>query len=176
MRLKLKYAIPLAQVALAVGLLTWSYLWYGAQARNDMPGTAPAFTFLVSINAPVALLRAFLYRHLPGYWDDVTFILAIGLFWYWIALNILRWRERRSLVIFAWPPLRLFVDFLMIADGAFLGWFYILHGFGFLTWWWFVPCSAFYWAWCLALIVFFSRDFISCVFRQAHRASNAVQG
>jgi hypothetical protein len=58
-----------------------------------MPGPAPAFKLLVSINAPVALLRAFLYRHLPGYWDDVTFILGIGLFWYWIALNILRFRE-----------------------------------------------------------------------------------
>lgn len=60
MRLKLKYAIPLAQVALAVGLLTWSYLWYRAQARNDMPGTAPAFTFLVSINAPRGTAASFL--------------------------------------------------------------------------------------------------------------------
>jgi hypothetical protein len=175
MRLKLKYALPLAQTALAIGLLMWSYLWDRAQRGNDMPGPAPAFKLLVSINAPVGLLRAFLYRHLPDYWDDVTFILAIGLFWYWIALNILRFREGRSPVMFAWPPLRLFADLLMIASGAFLGWFSIVNGLGFLTWWWFVLCSAFYWVWCVVLIVFFGWDFLRCASQLSHRTSNAVQ-
>jgi hypothetical protein len=108
MRLKLKYALPLVQMALAVGLLRWSHLWYRSQAKiSDMPGPAPAFTLLMSINASLALVRGFIYRYLPGYWDGAILIVVIGLFWYWIALDILRWRERRSVVMFAWHSLRI---------------------------------------------------------------------
>ena len=32
--------------------------------------------------APVALPRELLYRYLPGWWDSITFIAAIGVFWY----------------------------------------------------------------------------------------------
>lgn len=175
MRLKLKYALPLAQMILAVGLLRCSHFWFMAQAKiSDMPGPAPAFTLLVSINAPVAMARAFLYRHLPPAWDEVTFILAIGLLWYWVASSILRWKERRSLVMFAWPPLRIFGDLLMIANGAFLGWLYIVHGLGFLTWRWFVPSSAFFAMWSLSLIVFFTVDIIRCIHAVTHRISDTA--
>jgi hypothetical protein len=119
-RLRLKYALPLVQVGLAAGLFMWDAFWYRVVARHmDMPGTSPAFKLLVSINAPLALPRAFVFRHLPGWWDPVTFIVAIGLFWYWVGMNIVSWRERRIAYLFSWRPLRLLADALFIGVGVF---------------------------------------------------------
>ena len=74
--------LPLAQMALALALLWWSDLWLRtAQRTMDMPGPAPAFTLLVSINAPVAFPRALWSRHRPDPWDDLTLIAAVGLLW-----------------------------------------------------------------------------------------------
>jgi hypothetical protein len=89
MRVKLEYTLPLAQMPLAVALLLWTARWQRDMMRTqDMPGTPASFSLLVAINAPVALPRAFWSRYLHGWWDDISFVAIIGLFWYWVALNV----------------------------------------------------------------------------------------
>jgi hypothetical protein len=165
-------------MTLAVGVLRWSYLYDRAMAKiSDMPGPFSGFTLLMSINAPVALVRSFLYRYRPGYWDEVILITEIGLFWYWIALNILRWRERKSVVMFTWRPLRIAGDLLIIAGGVFLGWFssHIVDELSFRPWQEAVPSLIFISIWSFSLIFFFGRDLIHCVFQRNHHISNTAQ-
>jgi hypothetical protein len=85
----------------------------------DMPGPSPAFQLLVSINAPLALPRVLVFRHLHGWWDPITFTVAIAFFWYWIGMNIVSWRQRRLAYLFSWRPLRLLTDILLIGVGVF---------------------------------------------------------
>jgi hypothetical protein len=101
MRVKLRCTLPAAQMALAMGALWWSDRWFRAQMRlQDMPGPAPAFTLLISLNIPLALLRGFYYHFLPEFWYRVAFIATIGLFWYWVGLNIESWRRNREVFTF----------------------------------------------------------------------------
>ena len=176
-RVKLKYALPLVQMVLAVGLLVSDHFWLRtAMRRADMPGQSPAFTLLVSINAPVALARAFVFRRLPDQWDKVTFTAAIGLLWYWVALNLDSWRKRRTVSMFSWVPLRLVCDFVLLGVGVFWGgvWVRTLPHY--------LPVSWFGWlslvlrmglepAWSLVLIFFVGRDFIHCILRKKPEAA-----
>ncbi len=170
MRMKLKYALPLVQMALALALLVWSQLWSRAMMRTqDMPGPSPAFTLLVSLNAPVALPRTFWFRYLPDRWDDVTFIVAIGLLWYWVALNVQSWRQQRMAYTFSRTPLRLTCDFVLISVGIFWGftsWSETVSRYlpiAWSGWLWFVLRMGLQLTWCVMLILFFGRDFIHCI-------------
>jgi hypothetical protein len=91
MRLRLRYILPIAQMALAIILFWMSERWYWNHRTDDMPGTAPAFQVLMSINAPVALLRAAWLRHLPVVADDIAIVAAVGLLWFWVSLNVESW-------------------------------------------------------------------------------------
>jgi len=173
MRVRLKYALPLVQMTIAVALLVWSQFWFNAAMRTqDMPGPAPASEVLMAINAPVALTASLWFRYLPASWDGVILIAAIGLFWYWVALNIRSWQWRREVFIFSWAPLRLVADFILIGVGGLLGFscaHEILHGylpFTRLGWLRFVPCMGLLLAWSLVLIFFFGRDSIHCILRK----------
>ena len=171
MRVKLRYALPASQMALAVGLLWWSNQWSRAQMRlQDMPGTPPAFTLCISINAPVALPRALLFRHVSVFRDYVLVVLAAGALWYWVALNIGSWRRNRTVLTFPWAPLRLSADLLLVGMGVLVGCWFVEEGRSFrpLPW----PLASWFWmagflipllAWSLALIFFFGRDFIHCI-------------
>ena len=169
-RVRLKYILPLLPMALSVGLLRSSYAWFRAMRHvADMPGPGPAFNLLVCINAPVAAARAFCFRHLPDDWDDAILVVASGLFWYWIALNLPSWREPRMVVMFRWWPLRVVGDLLLIAIEVALlliGPSLIVEAFrGFLApdrlaWRWAIPSAARPLVWSLTLIFFFGRDFI----------------
>jgi hypothetical protein len=170
MRVKLRYALPAAQMALSVGLLWWSDRWFKVQMLlQDMPGPAPAFTLCISINAPIALPRALLFRHVSASWDYVVLVLAAGMLWYWVALNIESLRREGKVLMFRWVPLRVVGDLMLIAMGVFWGLTFVaetralrqprpLSG-----WLWasgiFCPLLA----WSLALIFFFGRDLIQCV-------------
>jgi hypothetical protein len=116
----LRYALPLAQMALGVVLIQGWYSWLRAGMAAQAP--SPDHMLLLSINAPVSLARALWHNHVPDSWDNVAFILAIGIFWYWVALNILSLQERKALVLFRWAPLRIAADVLFIAMGACMGW------------------------------------------------------
>jgi hypothetical protein len=172
MRVKLKYVLPLAQMALAVVLLRLSYLWMRTITHSDSPGPDPAFSLLLSINAPAALARTLWSHRLPYLWDNVTFVAAIGMFWYWIALNIQSWRERRrTLLLFAWTPLRIGADLLVIAGGVCLVWLCLDAMSGpHVPWLWFVPTSILIWS--VGPMFFFGRDLIHCVRRKSPKIGN----
>jgi len=179
-RVKLKYTLPLSQMALAVVLLWWSQVWFKAVMRTaDMPGPPPAFTLLIAINAPLALPRLLCIRHIFYPWDNVTLIAAVGLLWYWVALNTDSWRTHKAVFMFKRKSQRLVGDLALIALGAFWGFICVQDGltarsffdgsrFGLFHAWMRTPflvavavCSL---AWSLALIYFFGRDLIQCVY------------
>ena len=119
MRLKLKYTLPLAQTMVAVALLVWTDRWERALMRiQHMPGTPPSFTLLIAINAPLAMPRMLVYRYLPGWWENITLVVAIGVFWYWVSLNIESWQQSRRLFLFSWTPLRLVGDTIAVGIGV----------------------------------------------------------
>ncbi len=184
MRLKLKYTLPLVQMLVAVALLVWTDRWERALMRvMDMPGTPPSFTLLIAINAPLAIPRALVYRYLPGWWDQITLIVAIGVFWYWVSLNIESWGQRRRIFIFSWVPLRLVADAMAVAIGVmwvFMLWgerwytvpqgVWIVRGWSLSQWLWFVPCSLLPILWSAALILLFGRDIVQCFLHQRARS------
>ena len=169
MRMNLRYALPAAQMAL--GLLWWTDRWFKTVGRfDDMPGPAPAFRLCISINAPIALVRALWFRHASTFGDYLILVLAVGVLWYGVALNVESWRRDRTVLTFRWVPLRLAADLLLIAMGAFWGLtfasevrdviFPYRHWSG---WLWPSAILGPLFAWSIALIFFFGRDFIHCV-------------
>jgi len=169
MRLRLKYALPLVQTLVAVVLLVWTSRWERALMRiQDMPGTPPSFTLLIAINAPLAMPRMLVYRYLPGWWDAITLIVAIAVFWHWVALNIESWRRSRRPFLFSWTPLRLVGDTIAVGIGVM--WIVVLlHNrayslpplFSWTDWLWFVPCISLPILWSAVLILLFGRDLVS---------------
>ena len=171
MRLKLKYALPLVQTLVALALLVWTDRWERALMRiQDMPGTHPSFTLLIAINAPLAMPRMLVFRYLSGWWDDITLVVAVAAFWYWVSLNIESLRHGRGVFMFSWMPLRLAGDTVAVGIGAmwaFVLWrspSYDLPPLVSLTGWlWFVPCICLPILWSAALILLFGRDLVHCL-------------
>ena len=179
MRLKLKYVLPLAQMLTAVALLAWTAHWQRALMRiQDMPGAPPSFALLIFINAPLALPRALAFRFLPGWWDDITLVVAIGAFWYWVSLNIESWQQGRRVLMFSWTPLRLVGDTIAVCIGmmlAFVVWddraYRLPPLFSFTDWLRFVSsvCAI---LWSAVLILLFGRDFIHCLLQSNARSDS----
>jgi len=166
MRLKLKYVLPIVQSLLAVALIIWNR----AEAQS-VYGTPLPFKLLCSINAPVAVLRELLWSHrLYGWWDYILFVAAIGVFWYWVALNIHSWRQTRRVLMFSWEPLRLAGDALAVGTGAlwlFIYWREPRSPYMPVSWLsWIDFLMALLSLWSVALIFFFGRDLIHCVLRK----------
>jgi len=116
MRLKIRYLLPLAQMALAALLLRAEYRW-AEYARHiyDMPGPSVEYVLLFVINAPAFVARRLLFA--DGYYgsrSDFLLVPLIGLLWFWIAHCV----ERRGVVLFAWRPLRIATDAVLCAFGA----------------------------------------------------------
>jgi hypothetical protein len=172
MRVKLKYVLPLAQMALAVVLLRWSDLWMRAAIHvNHMPGPAPAFTLLMSINAPVAVVGAL--WPWSDLWERVAFVTAVGAVWYWVALNVESWRRRRTILHFTWVPLRLGADLLAIALGACFGLCVVAVSIvPRVPWPWLIPVLASLFIWSLGLMTIFGRDLVYCVRRKSPEIGN----
>lgn len=165
MRLKLKYVLPVVQTLLAVALLIWN-----RAEPESFYGTPLPFKLLCSINAPVALLRELLWSHrMYGRWDYILFVAAIGVFWYWVALNIYTWRQTRRVLMFSWVPLRLAGDAVAVGTAAL--WLFIYwreprsH---YMPAWpnWIDFLMALLVMWSVGLILFFGRDLIYCVLRK----------
>jgi len=162
-------------MALAVGLPWWSDRWFKTVGRfDDMPGPAPASRLCDSINAPVALVRVLWVRHASTLGDYVALVLAVGVLWYWVALNVESWRRERAVLGFRWIPLRVAVNLLLIAVGAFWGLAFAaevrdvrspyLHWSG---WLWISGILGPLLAWSVVLIFFFGRDFVLCLRKKA---------
>ena len=169
--MKVKYALPILQMLLAVVLLIWTDRWLRAELRtHSVSGTPTPFSLLCAINAPVALLRELWVRcYLLGWWDVIVFVAAIGVFWYWVALNIHSWRQTRRVLMFSWAPLRLAGDAVAVGTGAL--WLFIYwreprsH---YMPAWpnWIDFLMALLIMWSVVLIFFFGRDLIHCVLRK----------
>jgi hypothetical protein len=119
MRVKLKYALPLAQMGLAAALARCHHVWEIATRYDDMPGPSPAFRLLHSIDWAVLLVPG--YRRMPFPWSGVTVVAVTGLLWYWVALNLSELHQGRRVVMFKRVPLRIAGDLLLIVSGVFLG-------------------------------------------------------
>jgi hypothetical protein len=175
MRVKLRYALPGTQMALAVGLLWWSDRWFKTVGRfDDMPGPAPASRLCFSLNAPVVLVQNLRIHYASALEEYVAVVVAVGVLWYWVALNAESWRRNRTVLGFHWIPLRLAVDLLLIAAGAFWGLAFAvevhevrspyLHWSG---WLWLSGILGPLLAWSIVLIFFFGRDFVLCLRKKA---------
>lgn len=166
-RLSLKYALPLAQMALAACLLLWTYQCQAAFRRlYDAPPVPRPFTLLVFLNAPANLVRWTWFYHVRGVWSDALFVGSIGLLWYWVALNIYAWRERKSLILPAWAPIRVMADLALIATGPIIAWALRSVDIAELPWLWRIPVAAFLVIWSLGPVVIFGNDLIQCLRRQ----------
>lgn len=152
---------------LATALLALTWHWERVWGRfQDMPGTPPSFALLMAINAPLLMPRALLSRYLEGWWDPITLVAAIGMFWYWVSLNIESWQRTRRVCTFSWKPLRLASDTIAIGIGTLLA--FVLSrtradSLPSTDWRWSVPCLILLVVWSAALILLFGRDFAECL-------------
>lgn len=171
MRMRLRYALPGAQMILAACLLRWSDWWFNKFSRfDDMPSPPLPFKLCMSINAPAGPLRNMWAHYVPDSADRPLLIFTVGLLWYLVALNIESWRRSRVVLAFSWIPLRLMADLLLVMLGLLFGGWFAVEGrrYGLPLWsvssWLWIPALLIpLLAWSLALIFFFGRDFIHCV-------------
>ena len=127
--MNVKYALAAAQMTLACALERWdTALWAVAWRRCDMPGPTPAFRMLMAINAPLAVPRmawravAYTIWDVWLYYSDMGILAAaVGLFWYWVGMNVQAWHTRRMILKFSWRPVRFLLDVLLILSGLFCG-------------------------------------------------------
>jgi hypothetical protein len=170
--IRLRYALPLAQMTVAV-LLRWGdYLWFKRIAGlYDMPPQPPAWQLSTAINMPIVLIRALWTRMgVWGWWDEGLYIAVVGLFWYWIAMNMQSWRQQRAVRTFSNPPLRVTADLLLIMLGIVFGGVVAFHDpadpalrYSIVAhhWLWFVTITGLHLVWSLTFLFFFGRDLIS---------------
>jgi hypothetical protein len=119
MRVRLKYALPLGQMAFAVVCIRLTVLWVVARSGDDAPGAHPAFWLLLYLHLPIMLiLKPLLSGSLP---DLALLVGAIGVFWYSIALLIQRYNERGTVFPAGWVALRIGADVVLIAMSTCFG-------------------------------------------------------
>jgi hypothetical protein len=165
-RLKLRYVLPLVQMALAVALLWQSNLWFKEAVRlSDIPGPSPAFELCRSINAPIALFQALWFRYASSSADNIVFVLAVGALWYWVGVNFESWRRYRAVLVIRRKSLRLAIDLVLFAMGVLLAIVFMSEMRKVLPYFdprslWSLAIFGPYVLWSLVLMFFFGRDFI----------------
>jgi len=135
---------------------------------NVRNGAHAQFHFPRFVERSDCLLATFLHPPSIGGWDRALFILAIGLFWFWIALNIEQFAVKRTVATFDWGPLRVLSDLLVMAVGGLVGLSAVSR-----AWWWIprmdVPNPQWLWipgsmtwlpAWSFILLFLFGRDLV----------------
>ena len=171
MRLRLKYGLPALQMLLAIVLLVWTDRWERALMRvQDMPGTPPSFTLLMAINAPLAMPRAFVFRYLSWWWDDITLVVAVGLLWYWVALTVESWKQSRRISLFSSLPLRIIGDLTVVGIGCSVAcgillahWSFIFPPHSRADWLLRIPSLCLLILWAAVLILLFGRDLLNSI-------------
>ena len=196
-KIKLRYVLPMAQMALA-----WTFLYWDRTipfAGCDAPEPSPPFEIFFAINAPLALLRPFWKVLPPAIWggdryllspslSDLIAIPAVGLLWYWVALNHRALRQHGAVLMFKWRPARFVLDGLLIVLGIVLGlkgidyarqlvrslgWVMpLIHGRGCYGPFWLellssVAVGGALLGWCFVFLFAYGRDFIHCARRTA---------
>jgi hypothetical protein len=162
-------------MALAVYLLWSTYRCEAAFKRiYDAPPIPHAFTLLVFMNAPANLLRWAWFYHVDGVWSDAMFVALIGLLWYWVALSICSWRERRSIVLFSSAPMRVVADLALIAMGPTIALGFRPVDVAHLPWLWRIPVAACFLVWSLGPVIIFGHDLIDCFRRKGSLSGKAA--
>jgi len=180
MRVRLKYALPLGQMALAVVFLRLIFLWDVATRMDDMPGKHPAFLLLIYLHLPLMfVLKPLLFGRLA---ELALLVAAIGVFWYCIALLIHRHNERGTVFPTGWVALRIAADVVLIAIPMCLGLLFIesvrdypnIYALprSFEGWSWFLPTYGSVLMWILGPIVIFGSDLIRFLRRGSPQAAN----
>lgn len=190
MRIRLRHALPVAQMLVAIGLYRWSDLWLQAaqrKARHEpYMGSSPGYDLLYALNAPLLFVQ-FLRYSLESLWHGyphpstlwmlwvpelmtrAIFILTIGVLWYWVARNIESLRQTCAVFTFSVTALRVFSDLLLILAGLFSALYALRELVNLRTlWWsgWNWICCLLYFAWFVSLTYLFTRDFIHCIRRR----------
>jgi hypothetical protein len=117
--------LPVAQLALAAVLVRWSQT-LTVSSRCDMPGPDPAFLLMISISAPVNLVRIFLDLWLPYPWNLAAWLGGVGLFWHRTRQMMERRLSGRRIVRIRSRAARLSIDSGLVAMGA----LFVLMGMG----------------------------------------------
>jgi hypothetical protein len=158
--------LPAVQMVLTSALLWWTRQSFDSAAKvHLMAGTPAAFKLCMALNAPLALARVLWSGYRSRLPDDLIFIAAVGVLWYWVALNIEYWRQHRAVLMFSCVPLRLAGDVLLVGTGLFLG-FWAVKSLLLMNWSqsaWFIPSQALVLTWSFLLVGLFGRDWISCI-------------
>ena len=119
--LRLRYVLPTIQVILAV-LLFWydRNIWFPRMRGHSMPRLSPGWRVSAAINAPVLLVRQLWFRHTSQYSDDVLYVIAVGIFWLWVAISLSSWKSNRTIAVPETKPLRVAADMFGLAVGVIL--------------------------------------------------------
>jgi hypothetical protein len=173
MTLKLKLGLPFLQVVLALGLLVADDVWQRANPGQCVPEASPALNWLGSIDLPVVVPVVLWFPRLPNPWNEITLLAAIGLFWYWVALTLVSWQERRTVCLFSFMPLRLIYVLIPLSGGAVLFAFCCqdLFNRGLRVSWSQLAFLIAPSAWSIVLIFVFGWDLVRCVLRLRAPAS-----
>lgn len=165
MRMRFKYALPVAQIAIAVFLLHQCQLWIIMTRRDDMPGPGPAAALLALINVPVALLRGVWFRSFDRFWPDWIFVVALAIFWSWVGREIESRLDRRMQVTIKSQLARLVTDVLLTVSGVSLIWLGHIE-FRSFPWPYFIPSLLFSWFWIFGPPVLLGYDLFPLARRQ----------
>ncbi len=183
MNLKLKYTLPLGQMALSSALFLSSYLWQTHWPTHcDAYGSDPAFYLALSVNFPAAALRGLWFRAYLGLnsatadyvLDAATLVALGGLFGYALVLNLASWRSSGTVVIFRSSLLRVATDLVLLLVGIYIVSFAVKETYqlrivlqGYTCWTplllsqvFAIMSCVFQFAWSFALILFFGRDLL----------------
>jgi len=164
---RIRYLLPLAQMALATAIILWSSHWYDTIGKfDDSPGYPTPFEFLVIMSGPASLARKLWFVRIDWGYSELLFVASIGLCWYGLALIIDSWRWRGTLFPFGRISLRLTADALLIGMSVlFVGYFHDVN-IALMPWEWSVPSFAFFVFWALAPILFSGLDIERCLHRR----------
>jgi hypothetical protein len=156
---RLRYALPLAQTALAVALISQSRRELAA--AHIHAGTVPAYSLLVLINPPPVMLRSLWFDHVDNVWsNDGLFVASIGLFWYLVGLSIDFYQKSKT----KFPlPLRIPADLVFIALGPYFIWLFRRVDVAHMLWRWKGPALVCVFCWLLGPAFIFGRDLIHCL-------------
>src|SRR5580658_8306846 len=162
MRTRMRLTLPLAQVAIAIVLITSNRL-------REQWGSRPAFLapdlqFCAALNAPATLIWAWL-RRLMGIWywapqlmEEIVQLLAyvvlIGVLWYFVSIEI---SGSGQSVLTSKTKVRSAADVLMMAFAggvAALGFSIRSHEFGFVTVYSTLVATP-YFLWAIAIAAFY---------------------
>jgi len=170
MRAKMRFTLPLVQVAIAIGVIAGNLLrnqWGSRPAFN-----APEIQFCYSLNAPATRIWDWLLRVKGRWWwapqlmeaivDRLPFVVFVGLLWYLVSIEM---GGSGQSVLTPKTKIRSAADVLMIAYAGWVAAFGITirsNQFGSVTTYSTLVATP-YFLWALAIAAFYGHDLWVCL-------------